>query len=110
MLGTESRFPEPCLQGGRDEGVRKGIYAPQCLQEPSKRGPTSPSPGRSPLPAGTEDRGLAEETLQRFLALAPSMSWNQGLRARESGVGQEPPPACITPQGSKGLGKGPRQG
>lgn len=34
------------------------------------------------LPGGTKIRALAEEALQRSLALAPSMSWIHGLEAR----------------------------
>lgn len=38
------------------------------------------------LPGGTKIRALAEEALQRSLALAPSMSWIHGLGMRKSWV------------------------
>lgn len=50
----------------------------------SSLAPSSLCPLTGILPVGREIRALAEEVLQRPLALAPSMSWIHCLSTKES--------------------------
>jgi hypothetical protein len=88
----ESSFLEPCLWDWARGDVREDVCT-QCLAGIIQADAALPlfQPSRGALPAGTKDRGLAEEVLQRSLALAPSMSCIHGLRTRESVIDQDIP-------------------